>query len=84
MDIDELLLRRREMYNCQVPAPVLVLTAAVDVQDNRLEYEIVGWGAEKKSWGIQYGVIMGDPGQMETWTALDDVIFGGYTREDAR
>lgn len=84
VDIDELLLRRREMYNCQVPAPVLVLTAAVDVQDNRLEYEIVGWGAEKKSWGIQYGVIMGDPGQMETWTALDDVIFGEYIRADGQ
>ena len=84
LDFDELLLRRRQMYNCLVPEQVLVLTAAVDVQDNRLEYEIVGWGAEKKSWGIQYGVIMGDPGQMETWTALDDVLFDTYTRADGQ
>lgn len=84
LDMDELLLRRRQMYNCYIPEQVLVLTAAVDVQANRLEYEIVGWGAEKKSWGIQYGVIMGDPGQMETWTALDDVLFDSYTRADGQ
>ena len=84
LDMDELLLRRRQMYNCQVPGEVLVLTAAVDVQDNRLEYEIVGWGAGKKSWGIQYGVIMGDPGQLETWTALDDVLFDNYIRADGQ
>lgn len=84
LDMDELLMRRRQMYNCFIPEQVLVLTAAVDVQANRLEYEIVGWGAEKKSWGIQYGVIMGDPGQMETWTALDDVLFDIYTRADGQ
>ena len=84
LDFDELLPRRRQMYSCLVAEQVLGLTAAVDVQDNRLEYEIVGWGAEKKSWGIQYGVIMGDPGQMETWTALDDVLFDTYTRADGQ
>lgn len=84
LDMDELLLRRRQMYNCQVPGEVLVLTAGVDVQDNRLEYEIVGWGAGKRSWGIQYGVIMGDPGQLETWTALDDVLFDNYIRADGQ
>ena len=84
LDLDELLIRRRQMYNCQVPEQVLVLTAGVDVQDNRLEYEIVGWGAGKKSWGIQYGVIMGDPGQMETWTALDDVLYDTYMRADGQ
>lgn len=58
LDIDELLARRREMYNCEVPQDVVCLSAAVDTQDNRLEYEIVGWGREKESWGIKYGVIM--------------------------
>ncbi len=84
LNMDELLLKRRQMYNCKIPSEVLVLTAAVDVQGNRLEYEIVGWGAEKRSWGIQYGVIMGDPGQMEPWTALDDVLFAEYQREDGQ
>lgn len=84
LDINELLMKRRQMYNCNIPAEVLVLTAGVDVQDNRLEYEVVGWGLDKKSWGIKYGVIMGDPGQIQTWNALDDVIFDNYEREDGQ
>lgn len=76
------LFNRREMYGCEVPDEVAVLTAGVDVQDNRLEYEIVGWGPTKESWGIKYGVIMGDPGQNFVWKALDDVLFAEYTRKD--
>lgn len=83
MDIDDILLKRREYYKCEVPHEVLVLTAGVDVQDNRLEYEIVGWGLDKKSWGIQYGVIMGDPGRRKVWDELDDILFNkSYIRDD--
>lgn len=82
LDIKDILMRRRKTYNCEVPKDVVVLTCAVDTQDNRLEYEIVGWGREKKSWGIKYGVLMGDPGKSEVWKMLDDVLFANYTRED--
>ena len=85
LDADELLARRREMYNLldkDIPLQVLVLTAAVDVQDNRLEYEIVGWGVGKESWGIEYGVIMGDPGQEDVWKKLDIVLQKSYVRSD--
>lgn len=76
------LMKRREYYDCEVPEEVLVLTAAVDVQDNRLEYEIVGWGLGKESWGIQYGVIMGDPGQEKVWEDLDMILEKTYRRKD--
>ncbi|PNB77017.1 terminase, partial [Pseudomonas sp. FW305-BF6] len=76
------LFARRESYDCEVPNDVLVLTAGVDVQDNRLEYEIVGWGTGKESWGIQYGVIMGDPGHETVWTELDHVLMDTYKRND--
>jgi phage terminase large subunit GpA-like protein len=76
------LLNRREPYGCEVPNDVVVLTAGVDVQDNRLEYEIVGWGIGKESWGIKYGVIMGDPGQDFVWESLDQVLFKEYVRQD--
>ncbi|CAM4111584.1 phage terminase large subunit family protein [Mesobacillus thioparans] len=76
--------RRRETYNTEVPSDVVVLTAGVDVQDNRLEYEIVGWGVGKESWGIQYGVIMGDPGQDFVWNELDNVLFKTFQREDGQ
>lgn len=82
LDIKDILLSRRKFYNCQVPKDVLVLTCGVDTQDNRLEYEIVGWGKDKRSWGIKYGVLMGDPGRKEVWAMLDDVLFSTYKRED--
>ncbi|WP_445506711.1 phage terminase large subunit family protein [Niallia sp. 03190] len=81
---EKILLDRRETYGCQVPNEVVVITAGVDVQDNRLEYEIVGWGVGKESWGIKYGVIMGDPGQEFVWRELDNVLFDNYIRMDGQ
>jgi phage terminase large subunit GpA-like protein len=83
IESDELL-DRREQYDCEVPDAVVVLTAAVDVQDNRLEYEVVGWGVGKESWGIDYGVIMGDPGQDLVWDDLDQILFKNFEREDGQ
>lgn len=78
------LIKRRENYPA-LPNEVLLLTCGVDVQDNRLEYEIVGWGAEAESWGIHYGVIMGDPGQRYVWTMLDaQVINAPFVRVDGQ
>ncbi|MDO1792215.1 phage terminase large subunit family protein, partial [Escherichia coli] len=36
--------------------------AGVDVQKNRLECEIVGWGMGNESWSIGYRVFEGDTG----------------------
>lgn len=82
MDIKDVLLKRRQYYGCEVPKNVLVLTCGVDTQDNRLEYEIVGWDKDKQSYGIKYGVLMGSPGQQEVWKMLDDVLFDTYKRAD--
>lgn len=82
LDIKDILLARRKFYNCMIPEDVLVLTCGVDTQDNRLEYEIVGWGKDMRSWGIEYGVLMGDPGKPDVWKMLDDVLFAKYKRSD--
>lgn len=80
----ETLLRRREVYDCEVPDDVYLLTCAVDVQGDRLEYDIKGWGINRERWGIQYGVIMGDPGRADTWSILDGVLFRKYLRKDGQ
>ena len=76
------LIKRRQRYDSEVPNDVVVLTAGVDVQDNRLEYEVVGWGLERESWGIRYGVIMGDPGHQHVWSMLDAVLEQEWLRQD--
>ena len=68
------LLSRREEYESEVPNQVLILTAGVDVQDDRLELEVVGWGVGKESWGIEYKVFYGDPGQDIVWNMLDQEL----------
>lgn len=71
---EETLLKRRSRYDCQIPDDVLILTAGVDTQDDRLEVEVVGWGVGKESWGIEYKVFYGDPGQSSVWNQLDNYI----------
>lgn len=71
---EDSLLNRVEDYERIAPEGVLVVTMAVDVQDDRLEYEILGWGMDDESWSITYDVIHGDPGTPEVWQELDDVI----------
>lgn len=67
-------LNRREDYPCELPQGVLLLTAAVDVQQNRLEYEIAGWGAGEERYGILRGIIAGQPTELATWENLDLVL----------
>ncbi len=71
---EEVLLERREEYEAELPEGVLLLTMAVDTQDDRLEYEVVGWGHGEESWGIEKGIIWGKPDDEETWKMLDDKL----------
>lgn len=61
-----------------VPAGVGVLTAGVDVQQNRLEVGLYGWGRGEECWHIDYRVIAGDPSSSETWALLEDYLLGGW------
>lgn len=78
----EVLLKRRETYNCQIPDGVLVLTAGVDIQDDRIEIEVVGWGIDKESWGIEYKRIYGNLEQLEIWKELDEYLSSSFYFQD--
>lgn len=70
----EKLHERREIYGAEVPNGVLVLTMGIDTQDNRLEYEIVGWDRDEQSWGIQRGVIPGRADTAAVWAEVDELM----------
>jgi phage terminase large subunit GpA-like protein len=53
------LMKRREEYS-DVPAPVIVLTAGVDVQRDRIEMEVVGHGLHDETWSVDYRVFRGE------------------------
>lgn len=66
-----LLEKRKEYYNAQVPEGVLCLSAGVDVQLDRLEVEVLGHGKNQETWSIDYEIIRGDPEQSLVWNMLD-------------
>jgi phage terminase large subunit GpA-like protein len=71
-DVD--LLERREDWGDELPDEVLLMTAGIDVQDDRLELEIVGWGRGEESWSIDYQTLYGDPSTPELWMQLDEIL----------
>jgi phage terminase large subunit GpA-like protein len=65
---------RREHYGPDLPEQAVVLTAGVDVQDDRLECEIVAWGPGEESWSIDYVILQGDPSREALWNKLTQVL----------
>jgi phage terminase large subunit GpA-like protein len=61
-----------------VPAGVAILTRSVDVQGDRLETCVWGWGANETSWLIEHELIPGDPSTIEPWTKLDEILARRY------
>ncbi|MDR0547031.1 MAG: phage terminase large subunit family protein [Dysgonamonadaceae bacterium] len=77
------LFNRRENYPFNlVPDDVCFLTAGVDVQRDRLELEIVGWCADKRSYSIDYRVLEGDTAGENIWNQLAAVIEEHFLRSD--
>ncbi|MEG3437689.1 phage terminase large subunit family protein [Pannus brasiliensis CCIBt3594] len=76
------LMARAEPYRpLSVPRGALLLTAGVDVQANRLECSIWGWGRGEEAWLIYHVVLYGDPLQEEVWEQLDAILGATYTHE---
>lgn len=77
------LYNRREPYKInEVPADVCFLTAGVDVQRDRLELEIVGWCADKRSYSIDYRTLEGDTAGGKVWGKLAAVLAERWPRRD--
>ncbi|MTI13352.1 phage terminase large subunit family protein [Sansalvadorimonas verongulae] len=73
---------RRDTYTIgTVPEGVLFLTAAADVQKDRVEVEIVGWGRGKRSWSIDYIVIPGRIETQEVQDKLSKIVTGTWTHK---
>jgi phage terminase large subunit GpA-like protein len=73
---------RRESFGETLPMEVVLLTAGVDVQDDRLEVEIVGWGRDDESWSVDYRTVYGDPSSPTVWRDMDSLLDQQFERED--
>jgi phage terminase large subunit GpA-like protein len=76
---------RAEAYEAEVPLGVLVITAGCDVQPDRIECEIIGWGIGEESWSLNYFVLPGDTDKQQVWSELFEVLTKDFEceREDS-
>lgn len=75
------LMSRIEPYSAECPDGVIVLVAAVDVQGDRLECQVVGFGESDEAWAIDLFKIFGSPDSPDTWKALDEVLLKSFDHE---
>ena len=69
------LYERREGWSLgSVPEGVLFLTAGADVQRDRIEVDVWGWGRGLRSWLVDHIVLHGDPGGTEVWERLTAIL----------
>ncbi len=65
-----------------IPVEVAYLTAGCDVQDDRIEAAVYGWGNEAESWHIESKVFNGNPANPNTWAALASYLKTTFKRAD--
>lgn len=66
---------RAEPYPLRsVPPGCLLITVGVDVQDNRIEFQVLGHGKGERTWTLDYHVIPGNPADDALWDAAADYI----------
>jgi phage terminase large subunit GpA-like protein len=78
---DGLLAKRLDYKPGVCPTGVVLLTAGVDVQDNRLAVSVWGWGEGETGWLVWHQELMGDPTLTEVWVQLDQVLATEWSTE---
>lgn len=73
---------RCEQYEAEVPSGVRVLTFGTDIQKDRIECELVGWGEAEESWSICYKIFVGDTSKPDVWERLDEFTKTHFTHEN--
>lgn len=75
--------KRSEDYSPDaLPDSVLTITAGGDVQRDRAEITIKGWGEGFESWAIQHIVIPGDPSDPKFWSEVEAHLIRKFKRRD--
>lgn len=65
----------------ELPRRVAVLTAGVDVQDDRLVMQVDAWGPHEERWTVERRDLLGDPSGGEVWAELERALLSEYPLE---
>lgn len=61
-----------------LPDNILLITCAVDTQDDRLEMLSQGWGQKRERWNIEHKIFWGDTSRDAVWFELDEYLKRKY------
>lgn len=75
---------REDYTSDSLPEEVVFLTAGVDVQDDRLEMEVVGWARDEETFSVEYKTFYGDPASAQVWADLDSYLTLSFPTQDGR
>jgi len=74
------LLERRESYRIgTVPYGALLLAAGIDVQKDRIEISVWGFGRQQHAWLIEHRVLDGDTARDSVWRRLGEMLQESWT-----
>lgn len=65
-----------------MPNDILLLVATIDIQKDRLEVLVTGWGKGKESWRIAWQKIWGDTESLEPYETAEKFLQLTWERED--
>ena len=80
LEVDQLIARAAPLPDA-IPAGVALQTCGVDMQEDRLEVERVGWGLGEESWSLDHQVFWGDPLKPEVWAHLFEYLDQTWVHE---
>lgn len=82
IDVTGLMARAEHFGPEDLPEEVQVITGFCDVQGDRLEIQLIGWGSDEECWPFLYEIINQDPAQKTAWVELDALLRRTFTRRD--
>ncbi len=75
----EVLFNKREDYKVEpLNEKIILLTAGVDIQDDRIEVQIVGHGLDYETFVVEYRTFHGKLSELEIWSHLDEFLLKLY------
>ncbi len=81
---DDLFTRREEWDANSVPLKVEFITAGVDIQDNRIEINFIGWGTGFEAYNIQWVQVWGNTDQDKVWSDAFNELHKKFRRVDGK
>lgn len=80
-DVEKLKGRRESYSPKRCPRAAGLITAAVDIQDDRFEVLTQAWGINDESWVLEHIKLHNDPSVKSSWDYLAEVLRRGYPHE---